>query len=110
MNKGKIELNKFERGTGTDRHVFEYLAEHNNGKTSVEQTLTITSADGLFEPTWIATVALDDFPPQKTPEDAANKLADWLERLASAIKTGEYQPFVNIQFKDIIDTNTPTKE
>jgi hypothetical protein len=101
MNRGKIELNKFVRSDTTDPHIFEYSVEHNNGKTSVEQTLTIRSTAGLYQPAWIASVALDDFPPQHTPAEAAEKLADWLERLAGAIRTGDYQPFTTGSFKDI---------
>ncbi len=98
MNKGKVELTRF---TKADAYAFEYSVEQNNGKTSVEQTLTIRSSDGLFEPQWIAEITLNDFPPQQTPSDAADKLADWMERLAAAIRSGEYMPLQRAEFKDL---------
>lgn len=34
-----------------------------------------------------ACVVITDFPPQKSPEEAALKLADWLKRLGGSIET-----------------------
>ena len=99
MNKGKVEIVKFSKSK--DTQVFEYAVEHNNGSTSVEQVLTISSVDGLRDQTWKAEIKLDDFPPQKTPAEAANKLADWLERLAAAMRKGEYIDLQRAEFKDL---------
>ena len=99
MNKGKVELTKYTKGK--DAQVFEYSIEHNNGSTSVEQLLTISSVDGLIHSDWVAEIVFDDFPPQKTPEDAALKMADWLERLAAAMRAGEYQSLPRAEFKDL---------
>ena len=105
MSRVKVELARFERGKGHESgHIFEYSVEHDDGKTSVEQMLTIRSADGLFEPNWVASIALDDFPPQSSPQAAAEKLADWLERLSAAVRTGEYQTFSDSKFIDVDNT------
>lgn len=99
MNEGKVELKEFSKGK--DIQTFLYSIEHNNGETSVEQSLKISSVDGLFNPTWVANLALDDFPPQDTPLEAAHKMADWLERLAAAIRIGDYLTVQRSEFKDI---------
>jgi len=99
MNKGKVELKEFTNSK--DSQAFWYSVEHNNGATSVEQSLKISSIDGVFNPTWVASLALDDFPPQDTPLEAAHKMADWLERLASAIRVGDYLTVQRAEFKDI---------
>lgn len=83
-----------------------YHIEHNNGKTSLEQKMQITGETGFMEDSWIATIALDDFPPQKTPENAALKLADWCERLAKGIRSGDYSlPALNSEFTDLEQPN-----
>jgi len=99
MNKGKVELKTFNNDS--DTKTFQYLVEHNNGKTTVEQLLTISSESNLFNDKWNATIKLDDFPCQETPQLAAEKLADWLERLSQAIRSGEYHYFKQEEFKDI---------
>ena len=99
MNKGKVELVSFESDSEFCSYV--YSVEQNNGSTSVEQNLTIAGTEGLRDYNWTASIALDDFPPQPTPEAAALKLADWLERLAGALRTGEYENFKRASFKDI---------
>lgn len=104
MNKGKVELVRFE--STKDNAFYEYTVEHNNGSTSVKQVLTINSVDGLFRSKWEAVIELDDFPPQETPEAAAHKLADWLERLASAIRIGEYSNTTKANFKDLDEGKT----
>ncbi len=101
MNKGKIELNSFSNENGVQ--TYEYSVEQNDGSTSVEQLLTISNVKGLFKPSWVAKIQLDDFPQMESPNDAANKLADWLERLSSAIRVGDYQSIPVAEFKDISD-------
>ena len=102
MNKGKVELIRYIKEK--DNQTFEYLVEQNNGKTSVEQKMKISSIDGLFDPRWVASIELEDFPAQETTTNAANKLADWLERLAGAIRTGDYMNIERPEFKDIDKT------
>jgi len=99
MNKGKVELIRYTNDK--DAKVFEYSVVHNNGSTCVEQQLTIRSTGGQADSAWIAELALDDFPEQETPEDAALKMASWLERLAASIRSGEYQPLQNAVFKNL---------
>lgn len=99
VNKGKVELVNFARSEESCE--FRYSVEQNNGSTSVEQALRIVSSDGLFAPTWIADLTFSDFPPQQTPGAAAIKLADWMDRLASAIRSGEYLELPPSEFKDL---------
>lgn len=106
MNKGRSILTYY---TFNDSSVCaEYSVEQNNGTTSVEQKMTLTCDNVDILSTnfngqlWNAEIAFDDFPPQKTPEAAAHKLADWLERLAAAIRCGDYTlPSQDKQFTDI---------
>lgn len=102
-HKGKVELKCFSKQADTCE--FVYSVEHNNGNTSVEQEMTIKSQDGLFEPVWSASIEMSDFPTQDTPEKAAHKLAEWMERLAAAIRVGEIQPFARAEFKEITSRN-----
>lgn len=99
MNLGKVELVKYTKGD--DDQVFEYMIAQNNGSTSVERLLTISSVGGLYDPKWVANLVLDDFPPQETPKNAALKMADWLERLAAAMRAGEYQHLPSAEFKEL---------
>ena len=101
MNQGKVELIKYTNDK--DAKVFEYSVVHHNGSTYVEQLLTIRGPGGQAHPAWVAELALDDFPEQATPEDAALKMADWLERLAASIRKGEYQSLTDATFKDLDD-------
>lgn len=96
---GKVELVGFCKQDGVN--TYTYSVEHNNGETSVEQKMTITSQDGLFDPKWTATIEMLDFPLLDTPEQAAHKLADWMERLAAAIRVGDVQPYSRAKFKEI---------
>lgn len=99
MNKGKVELVKFDKSD--DYSEFIYSIEQNNGKTSVEQKLTISSVNGLFKPKWTAHLELKDFPPQDTPESASLKMADWLERLAATMRKGSYLDLPHTEFRDL---------
>ena len=51
-------------------------------RRSLEQDVTIQRIGDK----WYATVALDDFPAQETPEAAADKLSQWLLSLSKGIK------------------------
>jgi hypothetical protein len=96
---GKVELVEFKKDNNGDM-AFVYSVEHNNGDTSVEQKMTISSVEQLIKPEWVATIELNDMRSQHLPKDAALKLADWLERLAKAIRVGEYQDYPVAEFKD----------
>ena len=108
MNKGRSILTYY---TFNDSAVCaEYSVEHNNGTTTVEQKMSLTydNVNALSThyngQVWNAEIAFDGFPAQKTPEAAAHKLADWLERLAGAIRCGDYTlPSQDKQFIDIDD-------
>lgn len=63
-----------------------FVIGHNNGTTTVEQELLLIN-DGSG---WMAQMIMDDFPRQKTITAAAWKLADWMERLAIAIKDNTF--------------------
>lgn len=54
-----------------------------DSKTSVEQDMTLTK-DQYGR--WIATIALDDFPRKESPEEAAERLSQWLSALSKGIK------------------------
>lgn len=99
MNQGKVELTRFDNDGETC--VFKYKVEHNNGNTNLEQSLTIKSEFGSFNPKWVAELELEGFVPQETPADAAMKLAEWLERMAAAIKSGEYINVEVAEYKDL---------
>lgn len=110
MNKGRALLTNYTFNPKEGTVYAEFDIEQNNGKTSVEQKMILecenidalsTQFNGQM---WKAEILLDDFPPQKTPQAAAEKLADWLERLADGIRAGEYSlPTHSIEFKDMND-------
>lgn len=102
MNKGRALLTYYTFNPDDNVVVAEYAIEQNNGQTSVEQKMQIEGQVGFITESWTATIALDDFPTQKTPEAAAHKLADWLERLAAGIRAGEYTlPSHSPEYKDL---------
>lgn len=91
-SKARVMLTQYNFYPESDDHSVcaEFSVEHNNGETSVEQKLTIEGNTRFMHPKYTATIELDDFPEQSTPQGAADKLADWLERLAAAIRTGDF--------------------
>ncbi|WP_020408910.1 hypothetical protein [Hahella ganghwensis] len=102
MNKGKVELIKYEQSSEPlNETTFVYLVEHNNGDTMLQQKLTIYGNPRTVPTTWTAEIAMDDFPPQESPGDAANKLADWLERIAASIRSGEFHSFERTKYIDL---------
>lgn len=102
MNKGLSLLTYYSFYPEDSVVVAEYAIVQNNGQTSVKQTMTLEGQVGAITENWTATITLDDFPPQKTPERAAHELADWLERLAAGIRAGEYTlPTLPCEFKDM---------
>lgn len=99
MNKGKVLLKSYKNEK--DVVEYKYSVEQNNGSTSVEQDLVITGKKELFEQKWSAELSLSDFPEQNTPENAALKMAEWLERLAKAIRNGKYIDIEEAEFTDL---------
>lgn len=79
----EVELVSYvkERSSGTSEA--RYYVKHSNQQTVLEQSLAI-NRDGFGN--YDACIVITDFPPQKTPEDAALKLADWLKRLGESIE------------------------
>lgn len=85
-SRAKVQLIDYEH---TDLlSTFTYNVTYSTTTTTLEQFLTIKK--GVFDENWCATITLDDFPYQKSPQEAAYKLAEWLEQLAKAIKSGSY--------------------
>jgi hypothetical protein len=91
----------FLRSIETNRTVFnaggaitaKFVVGHDNSSATVDQMLILKrDREG-----WTAEMPMDGFPPQKTANDAALKLADWMERMAVAIKHGTYDEiYINI--------------
>lgn len=83
VNHGN-ELDQFMGKNGDVSAV--YMVQHNNGETTLEQELHLSRTYHG----WIAEIKMDDMPHQETVTAAAWKTAEWLERLAKAIKSGTY--------------------
>ncbi len=79
----EVELVSYvkERSTGTSEA--RYYVKHSNQQTVLEQGMTI-NRDGYGN--YSASIVITDFPSQKTPEEAALKLAGWLKRLGESIE------------------------
>lgn len=66
------------------RITFKVIA--NDEKTTLDQDLVLTrNHEG-----WFAAMEMKGFPPQETPAQAAEKLADWFQRMAIAMRSGRY--------------------
>jgi hypothetical protein len=63
-----------------------FVIGHDNGRTTLEQELILTN-DGSG---WMAQMVMNDFPREKTITASAWKLADWMERMAIAIKDNTF--------------------
>lgn len=109
-NKGKVSLERFERGKDGNPHIYVYKVEQNNGTTSVDQQLIIKASGSSIKAGWSASIVFDDFPAQSSGKDAALKLADWMERLAAAIRCGEYPELHSDEFKDIEDVSNDKED
>lgn len=64
----------------------------------LEQNLTLTKND---QGRWVAQIALDDFPPQETPELAVQRLQLWLKTLAKSLNQ---RKFKKINLAEIVKT------
>lgn len=99
MARGKVELKKFTGNQSIDQ--YEYLVSHDNGTTTLEQTLVIQKQKQSGSPSWISEMQMNDFPAQDTQEDSALKLAEWLERMAKVIRSGNYIELSDSNFIEI---------
>lgn len=83
-----IQSLRSDAGPHSDPDTIEatYLVCSDNGSTTLSQPLTLRwDREG-----WVATMPMNDLPPQMTSTSAAWKLADWMERMAQAIKGREF--------------------
>lgn len=83
VNHGN-ELDQFMSRRGDVKAAF--IVQHNNGKTTLEQDLHLSRTYHG----WKAEIKMDGMPHSKTCTAAAWKTAEWLERLAKAIKSSAY--------------------
>lgn len=63
-----------------------FTVGHDNSKATVDQDLILTNSGAG----WTAQMPILDFPEQKTATEAAHKLAEWMEKLAAAIRAGNF--------------------
>lgn len=79
----EVELVSYVKERSTGKSEARYYVKHSNQQTALEQGMTINrDVYGNYD----ACVVITDFPPQKSPEEAALKLADWLKRLGESIE------------------------
>ncbi len=79
----EVELISYVKERSTGNSEARYYVKHSNQQTVLEQGMVI-NRDGFGNHQ--ASIIITDFPGQKTPEEAALKLADWLKRLASPLR------------------------
>ncbi|MBJ9631515.1 hypothetical protein I5532_02410 [Citrobacter freundii] len=79
----EVELVSYVKERSTGNSEASYYVKHSNQQTVLEQGMTI-NRDGYGN--YDASIVITDFPPQKSPEEAALKLADWLKRLGESIE------------------------
>lgn len=79
----KMELIHYEKGKGKKSK--KYMVSHDNGKTKLEQELTVT-CDLFVSRGFKVEIAMDDFPRFDNETEAVLKYADWLERLGIALR------------------------
>lgn len=79
----KMELIHYEKGK--EKKSKKYMVSHDNGKTELEQELSIT-CDLFFSRGFKVEIAMDDFPRFDNETEAVLKYADWLERLGIALR------------------------
>ena len=63
-----------------------FLIAHDDGTVTLDQDLILTKTPKG----WTAEMLMENFPPQKTVTASAWKLAEWMEKMAVAIKASEY--------------------
>lgn len=62
--------------------IVKFKVSHNNGSTTVSQKLILIKHPDW---TWTADIKFEDFPPQAIPQDAVNKLAQWMGLLTEVL-------------------------
>ena len=82
--KTACRLKKLESKSGSVR--IEFSAIHENGDTTLDQPLILKKEAGR----WTAGIEMLEFPQMDTAQEAADKLADWLRRMADAICSRKY--------------------
>lgn len=96
MSRAKVELVEYNR-VDDDSQRYEYIVSHDNGSTTVSQRMVLDQ----FSRGWKASMDMDDIPEMQSHRLAALKLADWLQRMAAAIKSGDYQEVDTAEFKEL---------
>jgi len=85
MGRTACKLKKIDVDKGVVRIVFKAI--HESDETTLSQELVLVKDCGL----WTAGIQMDDFPQMPTAGAAVEKLADWLERMALAIRSRDYE-------------------
>lgn len=88
----EVELVSYVKERSTGSSEARYYVKHRNQQTVLEQVMVI-NRDGFGNNQ--ASIIITDFPGQKTPEEAALKLADWLKRLGQSIEANFKEPEVD---------------
>ncbi|WP_218033867.1 hypothetical protein, partial [Enterobacter asburiae] len=88
----EVELVSYVKERSTGNSEARYYVKHSNQQTVLEQGMVI-NRDGFGNHQ--ASIIITDFPGQKTPEEAALKLADWLKRLGESIEANFKKPEVD---------------
>ena len=79
----RMELTYYEKGE--DKKSKKYMVSHDNGKTILEQELSVT-CDLFVSRGFKVEIAMDDFPRFDNETEMVLKYADWLERLGIAMR------------------------
>lgn len=88
----EVDLVSYVKERSTGNSEARYYVKHSNQQTVLEQGMVINRDDfGNHQ----ASIIITDFPGQKTPEEAALKLADWLKRLGESIEANFKQTEVD---------------
>lgn len=88
----EVELVSYVKERSTGSYEARYYVKHSNQQTVLEHGMVI-NRDGFGNHQ--ASIIITDFPGQKTPEEAALKLADWLKRLSESIEANFKKPDVD---------------
>lgn len=84
IDAAKCKIQSYQDTDGEIEMIFDVA--HNNGTTTVSELLTITG----HKDKWVASIDIGGTSEQSTPEDAALKIAEWMDRLAKSIRYGEF--------------------
>ncbi len=63
-----------------------YSLSHNDTKTTLEQHMKLIRVNGK----WKAKLVFDEFPNMDKPQEAAQKMALWLEKMAATIRVYDF--------------------